>query len=92
MSIGFHKPTDHSEDDQLWKLDGACRSADPETFFPTRGEMDLIAKAKRICNGCPVKDECLAYGMEEKFGVWGGTSEKERRGIRSQRRRLGALA
>jgi WhiB family transcriptional regulator, redox-sensing transcriptional regulator len=65
---------------------GACRGSDPDLFFPDRGES--LEPAKRICSQCVVRDECLEHALAngERFGVWGGTSERERRRIRRQRR------
>lgn len=60
-----------------WWEQAACRQVDPEVFFPSRGES--TAQAKAVCAGCPVVEECLAYGMSEHFGIWGGKSERERR-------------
>lgn len=69
-----------------WMDDGACVGADPEVFFIERGES--AAPAKAICAGCPVRELCLEYALErgEKFGVWGGKSERERRRLRRARR------
>lgn len=65
---------------------GSCRGTDPDVFFPDRGES--LEPAKSICAECIVRDECLEYALEnrERFGVWGGTSERERRRIRRARR------
>ncbi|MFP5322758.1 MAG: WhiB family transcriptional regulator [Acidimicrobiia bacterium] len=65
---------------------GACRGADPDLFFPDRGES--LEPAKAVCAECVVRDECLEFALAagERFGVWGGTSERERRRIRRQRR------
>jgi WhiB family transcriptional regulator, redox-sensing transcriptional regulator len=65
---------------------GACRGTDPDVFFPDRGES--LEPAKRICGECVVRDECLEHALAngERFGVWGGTSERERRRIRRTRR------
>lgn len=65
---------------------GACRGADPDLFFPAQGES--LDPAKQICAECVVRDECLEYALEqrERFGVWGGTSERERRRLRRRRR------
>jgi WhiB family transcriptional regulator, redox-sensing transcriptional regulator len=63
-----------------WMIDGLCAQVDPEAFFPEKGGQTKPAKS--ICNGgCPVKAECLAYALErgERFGIWGGLSERERR-------------
>ena len=69
-----------------WMVDAACTSVDPELFFPTRGES--VDEAKAVCRGCPVRGECLEYalGRGEKYGLWGGASERERRRMRRQRR------
>ncbi|WP_436793325.1 WhiB family transcriptional regulator [Actinospongicola halichondriae] len=65
---------------------GSCRGVDPDIFFPDRG--DSLAPAKAVCAECIVRDECLEYALAngERFGVWGGTSERERRRIRRARR------
>jgi WhiB family transcriptional regulator, redox-sensing transcriptional regulator len=69
-----------------WTEQAACADADPDIFFPERGKP--TAPAKAICAVCPVRVECLEYALDasEKFGVWGGTSEKERRRLRRDRR------
>lgn len=69
-----------------WMARAGCRGVDPELFFPERGEPG--SKAKAVCwTLCPVRAECLAYALDngEKFGVWGGASERERRRMRRQR-------
>ena len=71
-----------------WKNHGICAQADPEAFFPEKGEPSL--PAKRICNGhkdtppCPVLLICRQYAIDrpEEQGVWGGTSYKERKAMR----------
>jgi WhiB family redox-sensing transcriptional regulator len=80
------------EETPAWYSYAACRhpDIDPDIFFPTRGcTPTQINVAKRICYGCPARDECLAYAMSnrESFGIWGGTSERERRAIRAANRR-----
>lgn len=66
----------------------ACRGLDPELFYPHRGENRIAVEAKAICAGCSVQDECLewALGNRETIGIWGGTSDLERRVVRRQRR------
>jgi WhiB family redox-sensing transcriptional regulator len=81
-----------------WRALGACRDEDPELFFPVTSKgpaaRQLMA-AKAICAGCGVSRECLRYALENRqdHGVWGGTSEEERKLMRSAgshaRRRLG---
>jgi len=66
----------------------ACAGADPDLFFDPDAER--VAQAKAICAGCPDRRECLEYALEtgQKFGVWGGTDEDDRRAIlRRQRER-----
>jgi WhiB family redox-sensing transcriptional regulator len=69
-----------------WRVHAACRGVDPDLFFPARGEM--TAPAKAVCSSCPVRSECLTDALEqrEKFGIWGGRSERERRQIRKRQR------
>lgn len=69
-----------------WQAHGNCRGVDPNLFFPERGESTRDAKA--VCAGCAVRDECLEHALSrpEKFGIWGGLSERERRRIRRARR------
>jgi WhiB family transcriptional regulator, redox-sensing transcriptional regulator len=69
-----------------WQERALCAQTDPEAFFPEKG--GSTREAKRICAGCEVRAECLEYALEndERFGIWGGMSERERR---KQRRRAG---
>ena len=62
-----------------WYEAALCAQADPEVFYPAKGESTKAAKT--ICGRCDVRDECLlfALGRREPFGVWGGLSERERR-------------
>ena len=69
-----------------WMADGACIDYPHDWFFPERG-CD-VARAQSICDGCSVKAECLEYGMGEHHGIWGGTSERERRRMRRRRNLL----
>jgi WhiB family transcriptional regulator, redox-sensing transcriptional regulator len=72
--------------DESWRLDALCAETDPEAFFPEKG--GSTREAKRVCASCPVRMECLefALGNDERFGIWGGLSERERRRLRLQRR------
>lgn len=74
-----------------WMNDGACAGRDGALFFPGPGTVPTEAKA--ICQGCAVQTVCLEYALSfpsnHDHGVWGGTTERERRRIR-QRRRLAA--
>ena len=69
-------------DDDQWQERALCAQTDPEAFFPEKG--GSTREAKRICHGCEVQAECLEYalGNDERFGIWGGLSERERRRIK----------
>lgn len=73
--------------DYSWRRDAVCRDTDPELFFPvgTTGQALLqIDQAKRVCGECPVQADCLQYALDtnQDAGIWGGTSEDERRSLR----------
>lgn len=72
-------------DQREWMVDARCLDADPEAFFPEKG--GSTREAKRICADCPVTGECLEYALanDERFGIWGGLSERERRRVRRLR-------
>ena len=66
-----------------WRSAAACRSADPELFFPISNSgksLEQIAKAKAICADCLVRRDCLAFALRTRqvYGIWGGASEVER--------------
>ena len=66
-------------DERPWAAYGACRTADPDLFFPTE---DTAAEAAlKICRGCPVIDECRDWALEMRirYGAWGGLTERDRR-------------
>ena len=67
------------EDDRQWAAYAACKGADPDLFFP--GPDDPAVEAKRICSACAVRQECLDWGFLTRaaYGVWGGTTEVERK-------------
>lgn len=67
-----------------WRAGALCAQVDGDLFFPEKGESAL--PAKRVCAGCPVRAECLAEALArpERFGVWGGLSEPERRAVRAE--------
>ena len=69
-------------DEQSWQERALCAQTDPEAFFPEKG--GSTREAKRICGRCDVKAECLEYalGHDERFGIWGGLSERERRKLK----------
>lgn len=81
-----------------WREQASCRSTDQELFFPvgTTGDaVEQIQAAKAVCESCPVRVACLRFALEsnQEAGIWGGTSEEERRTLRrvwlaGRRRRL----
>lgn len=68
--------------EEPWRATANCQNAPSALFFPERGEP--ADRAKALCARCPVRQECLDFAIErgERFGVWGGLSERERRPIR----------
>jgi len=77
-------PGIRSEDDGAlaWQADSLCAQTDPEAFFPEKG--GSTREAKKICGQCEVSAQCLEYALQndERFGIWGGLSERERRRLR----------
>jgi WhiB family redox-sensing transcriptional regulator len=71
--------------DRSWMSQANCLGVEPDLFFPERGES--VKEAKTVCSDCGVRRRCLEYALVngEKFGIWGGMSERERRKIRKQR-------
>lgn len=69
-------------EEQSWQERALCAQTDPEAFFPEKG--GSTREAKKICVGCEVRGECLEYALEhdERFGIWGGMSERERRRVK----------
>lgn len=69
-----------------WRAHAACSGYPNTLFFPASDAVDegSIEKAKAICAVCPVIDDCLEYALEtnQRSGIWGGTSEKERKSLR----------
>ena len=65
-----------------WQKRALCRGTDPDAFFPEQG--GSTREAKRVCGGCEVRLDCLKYALEydERFGIWGGLGERERRKIK----------
>ena len=81
MAIQF----DTEAEVKAWQDYANCLGVEPDLFFPERGAS--TREAKEVCRGCVVRDDCLEYALQngEKFGIWGGMSERERRRIRRQR-------
>jgi WhiB family redox-sensing transcriptional regulator len=67
-----------------WQARALCAQTDPEAFFPEKG--GSTRDAKRVCGACVVRSECLEYALsnDERFGIWGGLSERERRRLRKR--------
>lgn len=65
-----------------WQQKALCAQTDPEAFFPEKGGSTREAKA--VCMSCEVQAQCLSYALsnDERFGIWGGLSERERRRLR----------
>lgn len=90
------RPTTDMIPDEAWKLRAPCRGADPELFFPTAKTGPRSAEYRRAvrdvrmtyCDRCPVIMQCRAYAdhHDEKFGIWGGIGELERKKLRRLRK------
>ncbi len=67
-----------------WQEQALCAQTDPEAFFPEKG--GSTREAKKVCLSCEVRVECLEYALEkdERFGIWGGLSERERRRLKKR--------
>lgn len=98
MALTSNRSLDVAVED--WRGVSACRDTDPDLFFPvgtTGPALDQIASAKAVCDTCAAKEPCLEFALttNQDSGVWGGTSEEERRKIRrawaaEQRKRAAA--
>lgn len=79
-------------DDNGWMDDAACAGFGPDMFFGGRGDNHDISEAKAVCADCPVREACLEYALvnEIHHGVWGGTSERQRRRLRRARKQVAA--
>lgn len=80
------------EASESWWSEANCSGTDPEAFFPEKGGTDAseTAVAKRVCGGCPVSVQCGEWALDrpDLSGIWGGMTERERRAIRRQSRRV----
>ncbi len=67
-----------------WQERALCAQTDPEAFFPEKG--GSTREAKKVCLGCDVRGDCLEYALahDERFGIWGGLSERERRRLKKE--------
>ena len=75
---------EESSGELAWQERALCAQTDPEAFFPEKG--GSTREAKRVCLGCEVRTECLEYALmnDERFGIWGGLSERERRRMKKR--------
>lgn len=81
-TIGLSELFGEDEGALSWQERALCAQTDPEAFFPEKG--GSTREAKRVCTSCEVRAECLEYALEhdERFGIWGGLSERERRKLK----------
>ncbi|PZS27182.1 MAG: hypothetical protein DLM58_19165 [Pseudonocardiales bacterium] len=65
-----------------WRVSAVCAQTDPGLFYPDKGES--ARPGKRVCTGCPVRAQCLQWALEhdERHGIWGGLSDRERRRLK----------
>ena len=86
LKLGVANAYSNSEDGGplAWQRDALCSQTDPEAFFPEKG--GSTRDAKRICAGCDVKAQCLEFALanDQRFGIWGGLSERERRKLKKR--------
>ena len=85
MALTWNRSIEWDYED--WRERAACRDTDPDLFFPigTTGQaIDQIEAAKSVCNDCESIEACLEFALatNQESGVWGGTSEEERRKLR----------
>lgn len=80
--MSANEPTTNDANTIPWQERGICAQTDPEAFYPEKG--GSTKEAKKICRGCEVRQECLDYALDhdERFGIWGGYSERERRRLK----------
>ncbi len=73
-----------AEGELSWQERSLCAQTDPEAFFPEKG--GSTREAKKVCVNCEVRQECLEYALahDERFGIWGGLSERERRKLKKR--------
>ena len=82
--LGFALSSTGDSGDAGWQGRALCAQTDPEAFFPEKG--GSTREAKKVCRVCEVRVECLEYALEhdERFGIWGGLSERERRRVKRE--------
>lgn len=79
-----HAPDKTCGDGRDWTADALCGSRDPEMWFPNNGRVDQHRLAEAICQECPVRAQCLSEALANPWitGIWGGTSETDRKRMR----------
>jgi WhiB family redox-sensing transcriptional regulator len=89
VALTSARPIPLTVDDENWRSFAACRDTDPDLFFPvgtTGPAIEQIENAKAVCAECEARKPCLEYALtsNQDSGIWGGTSEEERRKLRRQ--------
>ena len=89
MALAQHRTLQFTVERDDWRDVALCRDTDPDLFFPvgtTGPAIEQIETAKTVCRQCEVQRECLEYALatNQDSGIWGGTSEEERRALRRQ--------
>ncbi len=81
---GVRRPLVGDDNPLSWQTDALCAQTDPEAFFPEKG--GSTREAKKVCLTCEVRDDCLEAALfnDERFGIWGGLSERERRKLKKR--------
>ena len=84
-ALQYRGQPEEAPEERSWHDQANCLGVDPDLFFPERGAS--TREAKEVCRGCVVREACLEYALSngEKFGIWGGMSERERRRLRRAR-------
>jgi WhiB family transcriptional regulator, redox-sensing transcriptional regulator len=92
LADAFASMLDRASRELAWADQALCAETDPEAFYPEKGSS--TREAKRTCMACEVRSECLEYALarDERFGVWGGLSERQRRALRRKRDQAGGVA
>jgi WhiB family redox-sensing transcriptional regulator len=85
LALTWNRPIDWDKED--WRGVAACRHVDPDLFFPvgnTGPAVEQIESAKAVCGQCDAQPACLEFALatNQEAGVWGGSSEEERRKLR----------
>lgn len=86
------KSSTRTAGDGTWREAALCAQTDPEAFYPDKGGSTREALA--VCRRCPVQGPCLEYALvhDERFGIWGGTTERQRRRLRREGAEAAAAA